>query len=1420
MKITLDTINELSMELIILTYVSMKFIDQFIKEEGYGRLKKIFFPKKKYKDRLILIIFETIKEFELSHDYNSTKDKFPFYHSKIIFEKLNKYLLFENNSIDYNELVQSFKQYPKIIIPKEEELNDFYSLLSSKIETDKQVKKLFIDENYKSKIYDLAKKLSSIETKIDDISLKVNELHSELIFNPDKNWFNSQCNQSIIDLGSRYTSELNFELPIMKIFEGLGRTSEFKNEITTLFDDLLIKGEKIPKSNESIQNSIDGLNASLKDLLKIFSEVDFESNNPIPFDEFFTVIGLIKTDINRIEDYFYSEERKIQEEKKDYNYYHKYGYEIRNVREFTKALYDFEKFLNNNICQLANNPFLILSGEAGIGKSHMLGDIVTRRLQKDYDSIFLLGQHFNTDDSPWVQAFKKLQINTTSKNFLEILNQRAEQSKKRIIIFIDAINEGRGRFFWKDNIGSFISEIKKYEYLGLVLSIRSSYKKLIFPKEIQKEIDTVEQEIYGFRNNEYEASKLFFQNYKIQLPNVPLLHPEFQNPLFLKLFCDGIKKSGQNKIPDGIQGISSIINFFIKNINTVLSKPKRFDYSESINLVEKTVSALIHHKVENNLRYIKYEEAIEIVEDTISKYVTKRGTYLDELISEGVFSKNIFWEEANEYEEGIYFSYERFEDHIVCKYLLESSSNIENEFKEGGSLFKYLEDRELYLHKGLIDAFSIQIPEKFNKEFFEIVPHHKDNYSIIESFVNSLLWRKYESINEKSKEYVNDYVLKYQGTYDLFWETMLSVASIPEHLYNANSLHSHLMQFAMADRDAEWTQNLRYKYDDDSTVKRLIDWAWTEDDKTHISEESIKLSSIALAWFHTSTNRKLRDCSTKALVNLLQNRISTLIDLLKLFKDVNDPYVYERLYAVAYGCAVRTNQKDKLPELSNYIFDTIFNTENEIYPHILLRDYARGVIEYTYHIDNSLNIDLSKVRPPYKSHFDDDFPSDDEIDEKYEPKEEGYWGKEKWGITAILESMGVEYGRRSYGDFGRYTFQSALDCWNISTNNLSNLAIKWIIEKYGYDTKKHGKFDSKIGSGRGRDTIPNERIGKKYQWLALYEILAKVSDHYPKYEEYDSKYSKKEIYGGSWNPYVRDIDPTILIRGNEGNHKEEKDDFWWTYDNLIDWNCKNIDWVKQDSYIPSFEKLIEVTDNNQENWLILEGFPEWSEPKKLGKDKWDYARKLMWIHIRSYVVKEEDFEKITGWAIEQNFMGRWMPESIDRYELFNREYYWSPAYHFFLQDYYGGSHIREIHEKQGEFIANASVPVENYRWEEEFDSSKEETLSFMKPSFDIFNKMNLQYSNKEGEFLDLNNDIICFDTSVYNNSKSYFLIKKEPFLKYLKENNLKIFWTILGKKQIIGGSHRREDYIGQLEFSGAYYFNDNEIKGKINTTKK
>ncbi len=1255
-----------------------------------------------------------------------------------------------------------------------------------------------------------------------DIDDKIEGIKSELTFQPNQDWFIEQCKSSIDDLGKRYTPELNVKLEVSEIFEGLGRTEQFKRKVTKQFDQFLIKGKKVLKNQPEVKESLESLENAFDELHNLFHNTDFLGTAPIPINDFEDLLDKSQSSVRDIYDFYITEEHKVQKEKNDYQYYHKYGDELRNIREFDHELSTFKNLIHSSLFKLANNPFLLLDGEAGIGKSHLIGDIVSRRNNKEHESIFLLGQHFVTEEDPWTQIFKRLQINSKSADFLRKLNTRAEESGKRIVLFVDAINEGKGNYFWNEFVKSFINEIKKYEWLGLVFTIRTSYKNLIFPEEERSSLKIIEHHHYGFRNIEYEASKLFFENYSIELPNVPLLHPEFQNPLFLKLFCEGINKAGLSRIPDGLQGITSIINFFVKNVNVVLSRPKRVGYSDSLNLVQKSINALIKFKVDNQLRYIPYEQAYEVVNESISSFIDKKG-FIDELITEGVLSKTLFWKEANHYEEGVYLAYERFEDHLTVRYLLENYAELEKEFKVDGKLYKYVENENaINRYKGLIEAFSIQIPEIKGYEFYSLIPDFKDKYPIVESFVESLLWRKVETINEESKQYVNEHVFSYQGTHDYFWEIILAVTGIPNHFFNAHFLHNHLIKFSLADRDANWTQLLKYKYDDESSVKRLIDWAWSETDKSHISDESVLLSSIILAWFHTSTNRKLRDCSTKAMICLLQDRIHVLIELLQKFETVNDPYVYERLFAVAYGCAVRTNKKEELAALSNYIYITIFKDKDEVYPHVLLRDYARGVIEFTSFLGIELPFHIEGVRPPYKSSFPHKIMTNEEIDSKYKFDYNAKdFKKHYWSQDSILSSMTTEYGRGTggYGDFGRYTFESALRCWDVNTNQLSNLAIEWIFEKYGYDVEKHGEYDRNTNSyDRQASTI--ERIGKKYQWIALYEMVARVSDNFKKYERWSFKKEKEVPYQGPWDPYIRDIDPTLLINVTGSDDDDEPQDFWWVKNKIFNWDCTNESWVNDSSVLPKMEEIIQVIDEIGEKWLVLEGYPSWSEPKKIGEEKWDQPHKELWCHIRSYLVKDDEYGSFKSWAIEQEFMGRWMPESGDRYEMFSREYYWSPAQDYFMTEYFGGTEWSVVHDrKSGEYIAEVNVTAQGFLWEEEFDKSKEETISFLKPSTVIYKGMDLKYSQREGEFIDNSEIVQCFAPNVYHDSKSYLLVRKGSFIKFLNENKLKVLWTILGEKQIIGGRSFGTEYHGRLEISGAYYLESEELNGTINTKR-
>lgn len=371
---------------------------------------------------------------------------------------------------------------------------------------------------------------------------------------------------------------------------------------------------------------------------------------------------------------------------------------------------------------------------------------------------------------------------------------------------------------------------------------------------------------------------------------------------------------------------------------------------------------------------------------------------------------------------------------------------------------------------------------------------------------------------------------------------------------------------------------------------------------------------------------------------------------------------------------------------------------------------------------------------------------------------------------------------------------------------MSNVAIKLIIDKYGYREDKHGAFDQKIGSGRGRSTVPNERIGKKYQWLALHELLARVADNFKKIEH---SWSDNVVnYEGTWEPTVRDIDPTTLVRVDKYYQDSDlKEDFWWCGGQYANWEYEMSDWLNIEDDIPSAVPIIELTDPNGCNWLALECYPDWNEPHSK-----DSIYKRLWYQIRSCIIDEKDFSLIYEWTMKQNFDGSWMPECSNRYELFYREYYWSPAYKYYDIE---GLTKRDIRDKEtNQFIAHVDITTIGYLWEAEEDHSKEISFYSLMPSKQLFDGLNMRYAEKEGFFLNEEGEMICFDAKVIDSSQNYLLIRKDAILDYLKTHHKKIMWYVYGEKNIIG----LHNYLGTSNFpmwlavSGVYALDE---EGKV-----
>lgn len=920
-------------------------------------------------------------------------------------------------------------------------------------------------------------------------------------------WFSRQNELAIADLGPRYTPELNVKLPISHLFDGLSHNDKYVSEIGRMCLGITqIVRKLIGRLNGKYDMAC--LSESVDKLDTVFAQYNPRDVNILPVDELLGILSVIKNQAYSLSD-------KLREES---SYYSEYS----SSRELIRQVGDFERYLSSPIVALANNPFLLLSGVAGCGKSHLFGDIVARRITENHLSVFALGTYFSTGEDPWLQILKQCDVRCTIDEFLYSLNTLACINQRRIILFIDAVNEGNGKTLWKKYFGSFITRLKKYEWLGLAMSVRSTYINHIFSEKILSSNLLVKCVHRGFEDVTYDAVKRFFHYYGIEMINSPLLVPEFNNPLFLSLFCRGLSRAGYKRVPSGDHGLSSILSIYMDGINSSLSEPDKLDYDDSIKLVQKAVEELAIARIKNRNQPLSIDAAVRILNDVSAAYGVKNGLFKS-LVDEHIISKDL----GGDGREIVEFSYERLQDYYSASYIV-SNTDLGTVFIPGGDYYFLVKDsNKRYYNSGILEALAVILPERKELELYEVLPSPYE-VSVAEPFIDSLIWRKTDTISiEKIMDYVVRAILPNDYLSNKYWDVILQISAVPNHPFNAVWLHNYLSSFSMSDRDAWWTIWLKENYSNDTTIGELIQWGYDTDCD---NLETIKLICIVLAWFHTSSNRELRDRSTKAMICLLNRHIDILLEIFQLFEEVNDPYILERLYAVAYGAVLQNKYlAEHYSDLVKYVYKTIFD-KDKVYPHILLRDYARNIIEYYVNQGNLIEFPIEDIRPPYKSDFNYTALTNEELDERYSPKDVANTERYRYSAQDILDSMTTEHGRGCcrYGDFGRYTFQSALSHWKVNYDALSNIAVEWIFEKYGYDIETHGRFDRSIGA-RIRRSTPNERIGKKYQWIAFHEMLARVSDNFDMKEE---SWREDVIvpYQGPWNPYVRDIDPSIFIR--------------------------------------------------------------------------------------------------------------------------------------------------------------------------------------------------------------------------------------------------------------------------------------------------
>jgi len=841
----------------------------------------------------------------------------------------------------------------------------------------------------------------------------------------DPEWFKARLEEAVRSAGPRYTPEIHLDLPIARKFEAFGRTERFFDELKALAKEVRKKvnylgnaGSSIPSEAEDIESRVSEVTAQVQQLLEVISEVTVEPVDPLPFDsiaeqagQIAEHIGNLAEQISEYEERFNAQKARVGESGKRPvprdNQFRALRYQLLDLGRELRSFQDSLKHAH----RLASGRLLVITGEAGTGKTHLLCNIAKKRIQEGRPTILLMGQRFLSTEDPWTQALQHLDLRDLRvEEFIGALEAAAQVAGCRALLMIDALNEGRGREIWPNHLAAFLERLMHSPWIAAVLAVRSSYKDVVIPEEIQREAIQVTH--HGFAGHEYEAVKNFFVYYNLELPSSPLLLPEFSNPLFLKILCQGLQETGHRRLPRSSQGITAIFEIFLNGINKRLARELDFDPKEK--LVHKALDKLAEELAQQGKRWLTRHDAKALVDSFLPGRDFSRSLFYG-LVAEGILLEDLHSGDGQR-EDIVRIAYERFADHLIAKHLLERCLSLEvfeGAFHKNGPL-GFLWDPDQYIPAGLLEALCIQVPERTGRELLELISTLKERWEIRRAFRQSLVFRDPKAFSDATRQILNELMETEQDLHETL-DFLLTVAVLPEHPFNAKWLDRFLRKYAMPDRDAWWSTYLHHAYSSDQVgaIHRLVDWASSVTSDQTLRDEVVDLCSTALAWMLTTSNRFLRDRATKALVNLLTDRVDATIRVVERFADVDDPYVAERVYAVAYGVAMRSHDPDAVGALAESVYKRVFAT-NTPPAHILLRDYARGVIERALYLGAKIDVDPKKIRPPYQSTWPH-IPSEEEI-KPYLPD----WSRGSY------DSGELEWARNRIGssvledDFARY----------------------------------------------------------------------------------------------------------------------------------------------------------------------------------------------------------------------------------------------------------------------------------------------------------------------------------------------------------------------------------------------------------------
>ncbi|MBF4763373.1 hypothetical protein ISU07_09575 [Nocardioides islandensis] len=926
-------------------------------------------------------------------------------------------------------------------------------------------------------------------------------------------------------------------------------------------------------------------------------------------------------------------------------------YDRRNLDSAISALQALQYLATGSAAKALTNRGFALIGPAGQGKTHALMRAVDDCLTRGVPALAILGQRLS-DKNWWPATAETLDgMAVASDDFLQALDSLAEARHCRALVVIDAINESQSPRRWRDELPAMLAQFQKYPHVALVVSYRTDYRDVVgAPASL------IEIRHPGLAGREAEALAAYCNLFDIPIPSKGLFEPALSSPLFLRMYCEVMAA-------DPLEGAdapsrSSLFGRYSKVIGRKAAN--RLNLAPTSPIISDAMTHVADRILDNGGRPVPRE----LIEQEVDAYLPSRtwpDTLFQQLASEGLIELRPTYNGT----EAVAFPFQAYSEHLLADRLL---ATVESESRAWARrlipLPREVKRRRLLAKKVAGAPWSwrslaVVLPEREGVELIDLLPDMPDDFRLQEAMHESLTDRAASAFGDRALELLSQTIALGPEDDARGVEAVLALAAREGHPGNADWLHAQLVGRCMPDRDATWSITTFQVDEYSDAYRRLTKWA--ERLSNSVGDEEVRLASILLMWLFTSPNRFLRDGASKTLVKLLSSHLAVTPSLVRAARETDDPYVQERVLTCCYGAVLVGGDEDL--DGVRVLFEELSDWNVSGLPiDVIARDSVRGIAAWC--ADRSLLAEagLPNFSPPYGAEPPNEPPTRGELEAAHGPIKDADGNFTAWRASSILHSC-LDW----YGDFNKYVVKSDVEffSWHPLSgpaptqknhkNPLDevdvNWAGRWIANRaisLGWTTERFESFEQNHNLRRGREAHKAERFGKKYQWIAHRELLARLADNFhPSFETWSTK---QNAYEGPWVWYGRDFDPTLPPSTVIGESQvccvaRDAAAEWATLDSpAMDVTATPDEWVAKTDDLPTASSMFSCSDLDGRKWIAIQRYSTWDRDNAQRTGMSKRERDVFFLQF-SWLVPRGQGAQLYEFIEREGLSGRGMPET-------------------------------------------------------------------------------------------------------------------------------------------------------------------------------